>query len=305
MKYYSHGKLLIAGEYLVLNGATSLSVPLIYGQSLEVIPKDNKNVLTWESYEQGNLWFKGEFNTEFFDIIESTDREVAQKLLAVLKKAKELNPAFLTKLQSYNVMSNSEFKFHWGFGSSSTLLSNIAYWADVDPFDLHLKTSSGSGYDVVAARENGPVFFNKKNLGYEIKKVNFDPQFKDQVYFIYLGQKQDSAISVDQFQAGKKSYRIETKLISELSQHIASVETLDDFEYYLKEHEMIIASILKQKRIKEARFLDLEGEIKSLGAWGGDFAMITWHDSKQKLEQYLGEKNIDIIFSFEELIKSE
>ena len=94
-------------------------------------------------------------------------------------------------------------------------------------------------------------------------------------------------------------------MISELSKHIASSGTLDDFEYYLKEHEMIISSVLKQKRIKEARFLDLEGEIKSLGAWGGDFAMITWHDSRKKLIQYLGEKNIDIIFSFEELIKSD
>jgi hypothetical protein len=73
----------------------------------------------------------------------------------------------------------------------------------------------------------------------------------------------------------------------------------------MKEHELIISSILKQKRIKEARFNDLEGEVKSLGAWGGDFAMITWQDSRKKLNQYLGEKNIDTIFSFNELIKSK
>jgi len=303
MKYYSFGKLLIAGEYLVLNGATSLTAPLTYGQSLEVIPKDGKNILTWESYEKDKLWFKGEFNTEFFDIIESTDRAVAEKLIQVLKKAIELNPEFITKLQSANVKTNSEFKFHWGFGSSSTLLSNIAFWADVDPYVLHLKTSSGSGYDVVVARENGPVFFKRKNTAYEIEQVNFDPQFKDQIYFVYLGQKQDSAISVDQFKSRKKSFRNETKLISELSKHIASSGTLDDFEYYLKEHEMIISSVLKQKRIKEARFLDLEGEIKSLGAWGGDFAMMTWNDSKKKLIRYLEEKNIYTIFTFEELIK--
>lgn len=304
MKYYSFGKLLISGEYLVLNGATSLTVPLKYGQSLEVTSKDDRNILTWESYEQDKLWFKGKFNTEFFDIIETTDQAIAEKLLSILKKVIEINPIFSEKLQAANVITNSEFKFHWGFGSSSTLLSNIAFWADVDPYELHMKTSSGSGYDVVVAREDGPLFFKKKKTGYEIEKVNFDPQFKDQVYFIYLGQKQDSAISVDRFKSRKKSFRNETELISELSKHIASSVTLDDFEYYIKEHEMIISSILKQKRIKEARFLDFEGEVKSLGAWGGDFAMITWHDSRKKLKQYLGEKNIDIIFSFEELIRN-
>ncbi len=305
MKYYSHGKLLIAGEYLVLNGATSLTVPLTYGQSLEVKMEGSKNALTWESYERDKLWFRGKFDAKFFDIIESTDQRISEKLRVILKETIVLNPNFLDRLKSSNVRTSSEFKFHWGFGSSSTLLSNIALWAEIDPFDLHLKTSSGSGFDVVAARKNEPFFFKKKKNGYSIEKVNFNPIFKDQIYFVYLGQKQDSAISVDQFKSRKKSFRIETKLISDLSRHIASAETLVDFEYYLKEHEMIIASILKQKRIKEARFNDLDGEIKSLGAWGGDFAMMTWRDSKKKLIQYLGEKNIDTIFSFKELIKNK
>jgi mevalonate kinase len=304
MKFYSHGKLLIAGEYLVLNGATSLTVPLTYGQSLEAIVKNDQRILTWESYEQEKLWFKGKFNTEFFDIIESTDQQIAQRLSGILQKTTILNPQFASILGTMHVATDAEFKFHWGFGSSSTLLSNIASWARVDPYKLHLKTSSGSGYDVVVARENGPVFFKKKKTAYEIEKVNFNPQFKDQIYFIYLGQKQDSAISVDQFKAGKKSFRHETKLISELSRHIAAAGTLIDFEYYMKEHELIISSVLKQKRIKEARFMDLEGEIKSLGAWGGDFAMMTWHDSRKKLTRYLEEKNIDTIFSFEELVKN-
>ena len=305
MKYYSHGKLLIAGEYLVLNGATSLTVPLTYGQSLEVIKEGNQNTLTWETYEQDKLWFKGKIDTKFFDVIESTDQPIAEKLIGILKMANELNPEFATNLKFANVITNSEFKFHWGFGSSSTLLSNIAFWAEIDPYELHLKISSGSGYDVVAARESGPLFFKKEKIGFTIEKVNFDPHYKDQIYFIYLGQKQDSAFSVDQFKSRKKLFSNETKLISELSKHIACAGTLNDFEYYLKEHELIISSVLKQKRVKEARFKDLDGEVKSLGAWGGDFAMMTWHDSKKKLKRYLEEKNIDTIFSFDELIKSK
>ena len=230
MKFYSHGKLLIAGEYLVLNGATSLAVPLTFGQTLEVKKENKSDILTWESYEKDKLWFKGDLNSEFFEIVETTDQLIAATLLNILKQAVKLNPEFASILQGANVITNAEFKFHWGFGSSSTLLSNIAFWAKVDPFQLHEKTFSGSGYDVVVARENGPLFFKKKKSGYEIEKVNFDPQFKDQIYFIYLGTKQDSAISVDQFKSRKRSFNSETKLISELSRHIASAGTLEDFQ---------------------------------------------------------------------------
>ncbi len=304
MKFYSHGKLLIAGEYLVLKGATSLAVPLTFGQTLEVKRDNTSDILTWESYEQDKLWFKGDLNCEFFEIVETTDQKIAETLLNILKQTTQLNPKFTARLKDIKVITNSDFKFQWGFGSSSTLLSNIAFWAEIDPFQLHNKTSVGSGYDVAVARENGPVYFRKKKSGYEIEKVTFNPLFKDQIYFIYLGEKQDSATSVGQFKSRKRSFSNEIKLISELSRHVASAVTLEDFEFYMKEHEIIISSILKQKRLKETRFTDLEGEIKSLGAWGGDFAMMTWHDSKKELLNYLKQKEIDTVFSFNELIKN-
>ena len=36
--YYSNGKLLISGEYVVLDGTKSLAVPTKYGQYLTVVP---------------------------------------------------------------------------------------------------------------------------------------------------------------------------------------------------------------------------------------------------------------------------
>ncbi len=38
MKFHSNGKLLITGEYAVLDGALALAVPTQFGQSLEVNP---------------------------------------------------------------------------------------------------------------------------------------------------------------------------------------------------------------------------------------------------------------------------
>ena len=41
MDFYSNGKVLLTGEYAVLNGSLSLALPSIYGQYLEV--KNNES----------------------------------------------------------------------------------------------------------------------------------------------------------------------------------------------------------------------------------------------------------------------
>jgi len=49
-EYYSRGKLLITGEYFVLEGATAFAVPLRFGQSMAVdYLDDNLGDLTWET----------------------------------------------------------------------------------------------------------------------------------------------------------------------------------------------------------------------------------------------------------------
>ena len=61
-RFYSNGKLLVTGEYLVLDGALSLAVPTQFGQTLKAEPIDEKKII-WESIDdKGNVWFKDEFN---------------------------------------------------------------------------------------------------------------------------------------------------------------------------------------------------------------------------------------------------
>ena len=56
--YYSNGKLLLTGEYLVLDGALSLAVPTQFGQSLTVETIDERKLI-WKSLdEKGNIWFE-------------------------------------------------------------------------------------------------------------------------------------------------------------------------------------------------------------------------------------------------------
>ena len=62
-KFHSNGKLLLTGEYVVLDGATALAIPTKYGQSLEVSVSEKEGI-HWKSFdEKGLVWFE-----DFFDL---------------------------------------------------------------------------------------------------------------------------------------------------------------------------------------------------------------------------------------------
>ena len=159
MNYFSRGKLLITGEYLVLKGATALAVPLVRGQILSVEETTDRGVIEWHSLEYNKEWFFLSMNTTVFDILDTTDKQVAERLRKMLVASRRLNPLFLSKDKGYKVVNDMDFKKEWEFGSSSTLIANLARWAGVNPFALHRKVSKGSGYDVIAALKEGPFFF--------------------------------------------------------------------------------------------------------------------------------------------------
>ena len=66
--YFSNGKLLITGEYVVLDGALSLAIPTKHGQRMEVEFRDSEeadNTLTWYSIDSdGETWYREEFLIE-------------------------------------------------------------------------------------------------------------------------------------------------------------------------------------------------------------------------------------------------
>ena len=43
-EFYAHGKLLLTGEYAVLDGALSLALPTQYGQRMEVCALEQKRI---------------------------------------------------------------------------------------------------------------------------------------------------------------------------------------------------------------------------------------------------------------------
>jgi hypothetical protein len=60
-----------------------------------------------------------------------------------------------------------------------------------------------------------------------------------------------------------------------------------------------MASILNTKPVKEQFFLDYQGAVKSLGAWGGDFALMC---GTKKTPSYVLEKGFDIVIPFRDMI---
>jgi len=300
--FHSNGKLLISGEYLVLDGALAMAVPTKFGQRLDVSLHDNFSGIRWEAYVLNKGWLHVSFGSRLFNIIHTNDQKLALHLKNILKKAFELGNISVDNQKGILIRTNLDFDRNWGLGSSSTLLSNTGYWLNVDPFSLSRETSNGSGFDVAAARSDQPIYYQLINGKPEISTIDFKPDFKDQLYFVHLNSKKNSEESVVSYKKKMKTNAGDVLEISLLSKFIAEAKHLIDFEKALVEHEKIISKVLGIDRIKKQFFSDFPGEIKSLGAWGGDFVMATSTGSESDLRNYFKSKGKSTILRYEDMV---
>jgi hypothetical protein len=73
----------------------------------------------------------------------------------------------------------------------------------------------------------------------------------------------------------KKVNKYIIKKLNNLTEVISSTVNFNEFEKAIEDHERIIGGLISQKPVKEVLFSDFPGSIKSLGAWGGDFILVT------------------------------
>ncbi len=307
MNYYSNGKLLLTGEYLVLDGAKSLALPTKFGQDL-VVQKIKEQQLIWGSFTHtGECWFEAVFDLQKLRLVSCTFNSkkegngeiIAETLLDILKEAKKINPSFLASENGFVVKTALTFPRDWGLGSSSTLINSIASWAKVDAFQLLWNSFKGSGYDIACAQNERAIFYQLENDRPIVEPVNFNPNFKENLFFVHLNQKQDSKEGILKFRQREQSFQKEIEQISTISDEFLKATSLIDFNKLIVEHEQIISSIIKLKPVKEKLFLDYFGEIKSLGAWGGDFVLVTGNDETSR---YFKKKGFDTVLSYSEMI---
>ncbi|WGF93020.1 GYDIA family GHMP kinase [Aequorivita marisscotiae] len=295
--FQSNGKLLLTGEYVVLDGATALAIPTKYGQSLEVEVSERKGV-HWQSFtEKGAVWFEGFFDVKNFET-QDAESETASTLAKILREARNLNPDFLLKSEGITVKTKLDFPRNWGLGTSSTLINNIAQWANVNPFKLLKNSFGGSGYDIAAAQSDAPILYELENENPKFKTIQLSWDFKDALFFVHLNQKQDSKEGISHYRNTRVD-RNTIQQISEISNTLLTCPSLSDFEDLMNAHEGIISEIIKLPTIKEHLFNDYPHTIKSLGAWGGDFVLVT---GREKDMGYFRKKGFDVILPFEEMI---
>jgi len=301
-EFYAHGKLLITGEYAVLDGADALAIPTRYGQRM-VIKKSRGSDLIWDSLEEnGESWFSSQISLFDFSALKTTDQVTSDQLEIILKNAVRLNPEFLDKWNGFKVETQVEFPRNWGLGTSSTLIALVAQWADVNPLELYFKTFNGSGYDVACARCDTPiVYYNDEDeIGYT--PVEFFPSFSDSIYFVHLGEKQDTAQGIKDYLKNAKSRKKLAEEITKITEATLQAKTISSFAEQIEKHEAVIAKAMDYETVKKSRFPDFWGCVKSLGAWGGDFSMVISDKNQDDTEAYFINKGYKTIIPFREMI---
>lgn len=292
---------MLTGEYFVLDGAKALAFPTKFGQKMSVKSARGSD-LSWKSFDnEGNCWLDSQISLYDFSAVKTTDEALSKSLQQYLKNAVRLNSEFLNNWKAFKVETHLEFPRNWGLGSSSTLISLMAEWADVNPFLLHFKVSDGSGYDIACAGADAPIIYTLQNDSLHYEEVDFDSSLKKNMYFVHLNEKQSSEEAVKYYFKKVKSKKSIAKDITAITDEILSTKSLDSFESLLTKHEQIISTAMDMKTVKETRFSDYWGVVKSLGAWGGDFVMATSDKSAADTKKYFAEKGFNTVLSFDEM----
>lgn len=299
--FYSNGKLLITGEYLVLDGANAFALPTKFGQNL-IIENSFNQEIQWKSYDfDKKLWFE---NTILFsEIIHNAETKTETErttLINILHEAYLLNSNFIDNSKGYKITTELTFPRNWGLGTSSTLLNNIAQWTNVDAFTLLKNSFGGSGYDIACAQNDTPIIYHLENNSPIVEPISFKPEFTKNIYFVYLNKKQSSKAAINSYYNNKNNHLSSNILENnKITQAIINAKTVKEFVHALEKHEVHLSKILELETIKEIAFPDFKGIIKSLGAWGGDFVMAV---SKENPTAYFAAKGYQTILSYEEMI---
>lgn len=303
-EYFGRGKLLLSGEYFILEGAKGLALPTKVGQRMSVNYSQSFNpILHWKSYDiYGNLWFETRFEFWQFNFVDNQDPSREELFLQkLLREVRKQNNHFLRDDVEVTVETNIDFPFEWGLGSSSTLIYNIAQWAYVSPFELHFKTTNGSGYDIACAQSNQPIIYSKEVEGPSYSTIDFHPLFHEQLFFVHLNQKAKSYDAINKIQH-KRPFNVEDIAhINRLTDELTTIKEQSHFDHWIIEHENLVSKMLGEKRIQDVYFSDFDGQIKSLGAWGGDFVLVSSKKSFEETQKYFVDKGHQVVLPFSEL----
>ncbi len=122
------------------------------------------------------------------------------------------------------------------------------------------------------------------------------------MHFVYLGKKQQTSKSIRNFRKNASFTSTDINTITSITNQIIETDSIDEFEKLMVEHENLMSGILKTPTIKSSHFSNYEGCVKSLGAWGGDFVLVSSRKSKQEFSEQVKKMGFHTNFSYDDLV---
>lgn len=303
-RFYAHGKLLLTAEYFVLDGALALAVPTRQGQWLHVESTPEADRLLWQSYDnQGLLWWEGEWSWKDGQWINrQADDAIGQRLSALFAAALQQQPDCQQKLAGARVSSRLEFPRNWGLGSSSTLISNLAHWLEVDPWSLLAASFGGSGYDLACAQTSSPILYQLRQGRPHFVDIPWTPSYKSSISFVYTGQKQNSREGIQRYRARAGKLDIPLQALNDLTLALVRAADSTTAAQLLNAHEQLVGETIGIEPIQSRLYSDFPGQLKSLGAWGGDFMLAISEGGEDATRQYFLDKGLNTILPYSDMV---
>jgi len=268
----ANAKFLLSAEYVVLDGAWALALPLKWGQTLHIEPYQGDFCLIESQEANQDVWFKATVHPGTGLVMESNLEDVAQKLEQLLSAV----PADLKRqfLKSKKLVFQADFNRSWGLGSSSTLVSLLGQFLKQNPYTLLRQSFGGSGYDIACATALQPILYRLDKPDFpSVQPISLAPELLQQMHFFYLGRKAQSSDAIRQYRALSLAERqMAAAEISEISLHMHRQQTVSEWTLALNQHNKILQKLLQQPNPSQA-FSDAPGALKPMGAWGGDFML--------------------------------
>ncbi len=294
-KYWIPGKLMLAGEYAVLKGATALSVPTKYGQTFCFSPQEEGCTVSTKFREE--LVFQGCFDGNG-KVVATSDESKGNFISSVLKAIYDLTRK---DLPAFNLMIQSDFPLEWGLGSSSAFLTGMSRYLHIDVMELNEHLGHSSGYDVATQWHQQPILYKRMNEKPQILPVSLDYAFANSLYFVWTGKKRSTAESVKQHKH-KLNRNDLVRSIDPFVTQMAFATTLDGFANALQAHESFMSQILAEATLKDKVSHLSDIPVKSLGAWGGDFILLVWQKDPHELKQLIEEAGFDTLIPWKDMV---
>ncbi|NJB86248.1 hypothetical protein GGR26_002016 [Lewinella marina] len=302
-EFYGHGKLLLLGEYFVLDGATALAVPTRRGQRFSVAAREG-STLEWTMTVAGDpsAHRRFTFSPDDWQAEEPADDDpLRQRLRQLFHVAENLRPGCTRQLHGQRITTTLDFPPEWGLGSSSTLVWFLSELLDVNAYDLLEQTFGGSGYDLACAGAEGPILYTRNGNTPKVSEIDWNPDWLATTCFVYRNRKQNSREALARY----ASIDISPETIWEAGQMswmFLQAPHLRAAARIATAYERLIAEELGLKPVQETHFADFDGTVKSLGAWGGDFV---WAITDQPLENtraYFNDRGYPTVIPYNEMV---